>query len=104
VTNYFLHKHGIWVKSNNFFNGAAAKHRWNHDDVVFTLRNEGEGREDFDQPLNLKIPLLVSSTMQIKAALTESEPYKLYRKALKTFTSIAIPTYAAQCELAPRAR
>jgi hypothetical protein len=35
----------------------GAKHRWNHDDVVFTLRKEGEDREDFDQPLNLKILL-----------------------------------------------
>ena len=51
---------------------AGAKHRWNHEDVVFTLRNEGEGREDFDQPLNLKILLLgIEDNAMTKAALTE---------------------------------
>ena len=59
-------------KARIFFHGAAAKHRWNHDDVVFTLRNEGEGREDFDQPLNLKILFLgIEHNAMTKAALTE---------------------------------
>ena len=61
-------------KARIFFYEAGAKQRWNHDDddVVFTLRNEGEGREDFDQPLNLKIQLLgVEHIAMTKAALTE---------------------------------
>jgi hypothetical protein len=59
-------------KARIFFHGAGVKHRWNHDDVVFTLRNEGEGREDFDQPLNLKIPLLgIEHIAMTKAALTK---------------------------------
>ena len=95
-----LNKHGVWVKSENFFHGAGAKHRWNHDDdVVFTLRNEGKGREDFDQPLNLKIQLLgVEHIAMTKAAWTESlnqAVVAVYCKSSKTFNSIAIPTYAA---------
>ena len=60
-------------KARIFFHGPGAKLRWNHDDdVVLTLRNEGEGREDFDQPLNLKIQLLgVEHIAMTKAALTE---------------------------------
>lgn len=64
-----------------FFHEAAAKHRWNHHDVVFKLRNEGEGREDFDQPLNLKIPLIdIEYNAMTKATLTKylnRRPYRL---------------------------
>jgi hypothetical protein len=60
-------------KGRIFFHGARAEHRWNHDDdVVFTLRNGGEGREDFDQPPNLKIQLLgIEHIAMTKAALTK---------------------------------
>jgi hypothetical protein len=62
-------------KVRSFFYGARVKHRWSHDgddDVVFTLRNEGEGREDFDQPLNPKIQLLgIEHIAMTKAALAE---------------------------------
>jgi len=87
-------------KARIFFHGAGAKHRWNHhDDVVFTLRNEGRGREDFDQPPNLKIQLLgVEHIAMTKAALTKCLNQAVeaeYCKSSKTFNSIAIPIYAA---------